>query len=295
MMPSINPTKAPTVVAIKAPAFMITTPVNRNRYLKLLIYGQYGSGKTTLAASAVDVPELKDVLFVDAESGDMAIEDSPRIKGFADISRIRITNFMQVGHVQEFLKAHCRYRDNKDMESLKRLESMFTGVPVDEIETPKIYRTVIIDSLTEVDQYSMYSLLNITADTKIVDNDLDVAQFAEYRKNNQMMQLLSRAYRDLPMNVIMVCSSFYTQDELKKFHYGPKLTGQLSGQIQGFVDIVGFLMVAKMTEGAPDARRRLYVQPIGNFDAKNRKAAFKGAFFDDPTMGSIMEALKPKQ
>ncbi len=68
------------------------------------------------------------------------------------------------------------------------------------------------------------------------------------------------------------------------------MTGKLAAQIQGFVDIVGFLKAA-----APDDKgnspRRLFVQPVDRFDAKNRRAAFTGAFFEDPSMLSIMKAI----
>jgi hypothetical protein len=283
---------------VKPPPFMVKSAVNKQRWLNMLIYGPFGSGKTTLAASAADVPDMCDVLMVDAESGDMALEDTIRIKNVENIDHIRVENFKQVAHVQEYLKAHCKYRDEGNIDGLRNLEARVKGLNPSDIESPKKYRTVIIDSLTEVDTFSLYQLLGIDQSMKLVDNmgesvELDVARFDEFRKNNQMMQLLIRAYRDLPMNVLMVCSQKYTQDELKRMHYTPTLTGQLAMQVQGFVDIVGHLQVAKIdaATGSAVAKRRLYVQPIGNFDAKNRKASFKEAYFDDPTMASIMKAI----
>jgi hypothetical protein len=143
----------------------------------------------------------------------------------------------------------------------------------------------------------MYGLLNIQTDMKLDMEKMDVAQFAEFRKNNQMMQLLVRAYRDLEMNVILVCSAQYNQDELKRMHWAPALTGKLAAQIQGFVDVVGYMQVGKPAEGGKEAPRRLYIQPIGQFDAKSRMASFKDPFIDDPNMSKIMAAfkgLKPK-
>jgi hypothetical protein len=123
--------------------------------------------------------------------------------------------------------------------------------------------------------------------------ETDVAGWPEFRKNNQMMQIVIRAYRDLPMHVIFVCPAGYNQDEKKVFHWTPALTGKLSNQVQGFVDIVGYLVPGQLKEEGKEAARRLFVQPItgtptGKFDAKNRRASFKESWFDNPTMGEIM-------
>lgn len=276
---------------------MVTSAVNKNRWLNIIVYGGYGTGKSTLAASSCDVAEMNDVLMVDAESGDMALEDSTRVRNALNIDRIRVTDFKMVAHVQEFLKMHCKYRDEGNLDGLRNLEARVKGLQPTDIKTPRQYKTVIIDSLTEVEQFNLYNLLGIDQNMKLTDAggesvELDVARFDEFRKNNQMMQLLVRAYRDLPMNVIIVCAQQYAQDELKRMHYTPALTGKLSSQVQGFVDIVGHLQVGKIVEGQSEAKRRLYVQPVGNFDAKFRKASYKSTYFDDPTMSSIMQVMR---
>lgn len=263
-----------------------------DRYLKMLVYGPYGVGKSTLVGSAVDVASMRDVLFIDAESGDMVLEDNPRISSPENIEHVRVTNFLQVARVQEFLKSHCARRDANDIDGMRKVEAMLKGVPVEEIPTPRKFRTVIIDSLSEIEAYCMYGLLKVNEGDILTgaSDEIDVARFDEFRKNNMMMQVLVRALRDLPMNVLFVCAQQYTQDELKRFHYGPQMTGKLAAQIQGFVDIVGF-----MKSGQPDERgiapRRLFVQPIDRFDAKNRRPFFTGSFFDDPTMTTIMKGI----
>ncbi len=285
---AVDPTKA-TMHTITAP-FKIETLTSKPQWLKFLVYGKHGNGKTTLAGSAADVKSMSDVLFIDCESGDMTLTDNSRIKNIDGIDVITCSTFKQVAQIHEFLKIHCNARDKEDLETLKKLQSKFTGVPVEDIKRVKQYKTVVIDSLTELDQLCMYQQLGISLDTKI-DADIDVAQFAEFRKNNQMMQLLIRAYRDLPLHLLLVCSAQYVQDEQKRMHFTPNLTGKLSTQVQGFMDVVAYLTVGAIAEGQSEAARRLFIQPVGKFDAKNRRSQFKEAYIDNPTMETVMTSF----
>lgn len=266
----------------------------RQRWLKALWYGRHGAGKTDLAGTAVDVPQMQDVLFVSAESGEMTLENSDRIKRPHEIMTVQASDFKQVGYIHQYLTAHCKYRDAGDLAGLRKIQAQVTGENPDDIEHPKRFRTVIIDSLSEVESYSMYSLLGINLE-QIVTEDIEVADWPVFRKNFEMVKLLCRGFRNLPMHVIFVCAQTYTQDETKKFHYGPYLTGKLSTAVQGQVDIVGWLTVGAATQEKVDPRR-LYVQPISEpgaprFDAKVRNAKVQHPYFDDPTMTDIMTGL----
>ena len=290
---TVEQPRAVAVANAGAPPFrMSPRRTGAERFLKAILYGPYGVGKSTLAGSSVDVPTMRDVLYIDAESGDMVLNDNPRIKLPDEIEHVRVTNFLQVARVQEFLRAHCVRRESNDVEGMRQVEAMLKGVPPTDIKEPRRFRTVIIDSLSEIEAYCMYGLLKVNEGAILTGaaDEIDVARFDEFRKNNMMMQVLIRALRDLPMHVIFVCAQQYSQDELKRFHYGPQMTGKLAAQIQGFVDIVGFLKASPPDEKG-NAPRRLFVQPIDRFDAKNRRASFTGSFFEDPTMASIMKAI----
>lgn len=284
-----DPTKAADKTPKSSP-FTVVPLGGGQKYLKLIVYGNFGVGKSTLAASAADVEEMADVFYIDAESGKMALEDSPRIENKDRIFVARATNFTQVARMHEFLKVHCRFRDANDIEALKNLEARVFGVPVESIDEPKRFNTVVVDSFTEVDTYSMYDLLDVSTDAKL-DAEVDVAEWPTFRKNNQRMMMLARAFRDLPMNLILVCSTQYTQDESKRMFWTPALTGKLSAQVQGLVDIVGYLVTGSLGEGKEEAPRRLWLQPVGKFDAKNRKGYLKAAYLDDPSLPNLMEQL----
>ena len=267
--------------AVKAPLFRIETVQRRERYLKALIYGNYGVGKTTLAASANYVPAMSNVIMINAESGDLSVEDHE------DLDAITVTDFRRLGQINEFLKQHCRARDAGDLDQLRKMESFLKGCEPDEIEVPRQYKTVILDSLSELEAYCFNQLLGVT-DTTRLDEETQSAEFKEYKQNHTMMLRVVRAFRDLPMHVICTSGEAYNQDETKKFKYTPDLTGKLAKKVQGFFDMVGYYVQGK---GGDKVERRLYVSPspTGRYDAKHRYQAFKGDHFVDPTMATIVE------
>lgn len=278
-----SPTGAAVKQAVRKPQFRIETVERRERYLKMLIYGNYGVGKTTLAASALDVPSMCDVLMISAEAGDLSVMD---MKG---LDAITITDFRALGGINEFLKQHCRARDSNDTKELIKLESFLRGVEPKDIKKPKLYRTVIIDSLTEVEAYCFNQLLNITDATRL-DEETQSSEWTEYKKNHTMILRVVRAFRDLPMHVIFTAAEQYRQDETKKEKFSPDLTGKLSKKVQGFMDMVGYYQQARKGE---EIARRLYVMPSpsGRYDAKHRYATYKGEYFTDPTIGTILKEV----
>jgi len=263
-----------------------------------MFYGPHGSGKTLLAGTAADAPGMGDVIVIDAEGGKDTLHDSDRIEHKDRITVVRVQDYESVAHVHDWLKAHCKARDANDELLLKKLESVHTGVPVAEIEQPRKYRTVVLDSLSEIEGYSTYKVLGIDTDDLFQD-DMPVSGWPEFRKNLESVKLMCRAFRDLPMHKIFTASESYKQDQTKRMNYQPFLTGQLATSVIGMMSMVGYLVVdaPKMGKNSvmEDAPRRLFVQPVTGmgpfFKAKNRYSKFKGAFFDDPNMTEIMEAI----
>lgn len=229
---------------------------------------------------------MRDVLMIDAEAGDLTLattDDKASILACEHTDVVRVSTFKELARVHEYLKLHCKLRDDGNLEELKKLEQrLFKDFNPD--SPPRQYRTVIIDSLTEVETFSMYQLLGISDLTRL-DEETQSPEWGEYKKNNTQILRLVRSFRDLPMNIIMTAAATYTQDEFKRFVYQPSLTGKLSKQVQGFMDIVGFLVVVE------DNNRRMFVQPSAKYDAKNRLSRFKGTHFDNPTVLSILQAV----
>lgn len=286
----VTPTKA-TAAPIKAPPFSIQSTTTKQRYLKLLIYGDFGVGKTFLAGTASDVNSMRDVLILSAESGDQTLDvdgDDDKHR-FSDIDVIDIKDYSTTGKVFDYLKLHCQLREDGDIERMAANESRLKGKEI-KPGKHKEYHTVIIDSLSEFDQYCLNQLLGITDETRL-DDEASTAEWAEYKKNSGMMRRFVRNFRDLPMNVIFICGRNYVQDEMKRFNFLPSMTGKLSSHVQGFMDVVGYLVTDKVTEDGAEIPRKLYVQPVGKFAAKCRFTRFKGTNFENPTMTTILKSV----
>jgi hypothetical protein len=264
------------------------------RFFNALFYGRHGSGKSTLAGTAVNVPEMRDVLVVTAEGGDIVFEGNPRIAQWELMDVIKIDRIEQFEKVYQWMKAHVMWRDMPDKESkLRELQDM--AFPPDTIPDPerlRRYRTVIVDSLTEIEGLNLTKILDLDKVGLDAGDEMAVAGYAEFRKNMHIIMKLVRSFRDLDINFLAICAETYAQDERKAYHYTPRLTGQLRDIVQGFFDVVGWLVPnnANIDAVTGVATRRLFVQPQTGpkADAKCRLATYKGAFFDDPTMESIM-------
>src|SRR5215211_5113491 len=64
----------------------------------MLVYGQSGVGKTTLAGSADSVPEMRKVLVIDVEGGVLSLKDR-----FPEVETVRVRTWEKMGEVYEDL------------------------------------------------------------------------------------------------------------------------------------------------------------------------------------------------
>lgn len=276
----------------QGPAFTIHPLGEYSRWLKMLGYGDYGTGKTRLVGSAVLVPSMRDVLFIDCEAGDLTIatENNPEFQDAAHkyMDVIRVTTFKNLARVQEFLKVHCRLRDADDEKGLKELEEKLMPDSFDPKKPARRYRTAIIDSLSEAESFSMSQILGFTDKTRL-DEDVASPEWAEYKRNHSQILRMIRAYRDLPMHILMTASSTYVQDDTKKMIWQPALTGRLAKQCQGFMDVVGYLYVQS---GENNTKTHVcQVQPTPRINAKCRFSNFKELGWANPTMLSILKSV----
>lgn len=176
-------------------------------YINMLVYGDPGIGKTRLAGSASLVPELSPVLVIDVEGGTMSLADS-----YPNVDVVRITSWASLLDVVEALE-----------------------------QDPTLYRTVVLDSLTEIQKFSMVQIMKATV-AKDAKREVEVPSMREWGINGEHIRTLVRAFRDMGINVIATAHVLDDKDDrggLTKTK--PSLTGKLKNEVTGFMDIVLYM------------------------------------------------------
>jgi hypothetical protein len=241
---------------------------------------------------------MKEVLFFDAERGDMVLSDRPWLHV------IHSKKFAQLARTHEFLRLHCRLRDeyvkspdpavrDAAREKLLSLEEKIRGERPDE---PTLYYTFVVDTLTEVNQYLMYQLLQMDPDRWALDAVPTGAEWAEWKQGSDMTLILLRQLRDLPMHVIVLAHTM--ENEVSKPGIGKvtekrvSLPGKLPGRVPGFWDIFGYLQKQKDTEGKDRFRLWLNDGPNGAWKAKHRMKFVKVDYVDSPTLPKLLDLAK---
>lgn len=216
----------------------------------MLVYGEPGAGKTVLAGSADALPDLRPVVCIDVEGGSFSLRNT-----YPDVQIIRVTTWKQMQDVYDEL-----YR-------------MKHG-----------YKTVIVDSLTEVQKFSMMQIMKDLVKDK-PERDPDIASMQEWGKNIEQTRKFIRAFRDLPLNTIFTALAMGDKNpKTGKVLTLPSLSGKLAREAAGFVDIVAYMYV-KMVDGEP--QRLLLTSQTEDIIAKDRSGRLPQVV-QEPTMETIM-------
>jgi phage nucleotide-binding protein len=223
-------------------------------YLNLLVFGEPGAGKTFLAGTAQDHPKTSPVLILDVEGGTTTLRHRP------DIDVVQVRSIQQVVAVHNKLK----------------------------IENNGYYRTVVIDSLTELQKLDMHDIMKELV-TRRPDRDPDVPDVREWGKTGIHMREIVRAYRDLPMNTILTALVDPFKDSSGLVVLYPNLPGKMRTELAGFFDVVGYLYT-RPEEDKEEIKRIIQFTGTQRVIAKDRTATL-GHFMEDPTIPTMFDTI----
>jgi phage nucleotide-binding protein len=224
----------------------------------MLIYGDWGVGKTMLAGQSDDVPEMRKVLFIDLEAGTASLRDYPNI----DV--VRVTSWPQMQEVYDHLR---------------------TG------QHP--YQTIVLDSLTEIQKFNQDEVMRLLI-LKDASRDPDILGLQEWNKSSNQIRKFVRAFRDLPYNVIFTSLEQVARDKMQRQIKLPALPGKLAKEIPGFFDYVFYYYIDTIDE---QEVRILRTQRSSDTAAKAREGHRKvlPALVGNPTMKQLYGMIKNEQ
>lgn len=249
--------------------YIITPDLFKEKF-KILIYGDPGAGKTYLAGTAQDHPNMANVHVLNIDGGMLTLADRGDI-GATDVrSSIELENEMY-----KIASNDPKYKDVK---------------------------TVVIDNISELQTIDLENTTSNDLKDRLKRNKdytIDEIYLEDYGISSKRIARILRGFRDLPVNVIYIA---HRKDKKRRNsdvieESKPNLTEKLCTAVMGYMDFVWYLYTADIPinvesgEQINETHRFILTQPYNGFVCKTRGTKFAkalGVVVQDPTFPEIM-------
>ena len=264
-----------------APKVNVLTPytfIKKGIYLKVLLYGMPGTGKTAFAAGSQKIGKT---LFLNVEGGMLsAADDTGNIIVFDIANRDGKDCMVQLEEILWILVS-------KDTKTYPWLEGL---------------KTVVLDSGSEFFNLSLEAITT-KASKKNSNRDKTDIYLEDYGKATSKLTSVFRMIRDLPYNVVVTALTkevYEGKDDNKELiQVRPAFTAKLGESIMGFFDMVWHSYTTTKTDGKNVTQvYQLLTAPSGFYRAKTRGTAFPkalGQVVVNPQFDAIYNLLQTSE
>ena len=164
---------------------------------------------------------------------------------------------------------------------------------------------MVFDSFTETQAHILTGLMR-QAKTLDPARNKFLPQFDEYRIATGMLREIVRAFRDLPIHVVITALQREDTDELTgRTKIRPRLLPTFADELPGFLDAELYLHATTANQGEVDSEgvaaddegvtviRNALIKPTGKYAAKIRapKGTNPPDFITDPTFDAVVDLL----